>query len=124
MEYVVNMNETPVIFPKLTWIVMQSGIDVKIVGKREADTRLASVLFTAAFNQEQDKLADCMYYDTSIKEWTAITLTAVDKLVLHNKGKEVLRVGGQLSAVGKPTFLTVVKNFITQFSSASLMLQS
>lgn len=122
MEYVVNMNETPVIFPKLTWDIISSGIDVKIVGKREADTRLASVLFTAGFSNQQRKLADCMYYNTTTKEWTAIELETVDVLILNSKGKEVIRIDGNLSETRTPLFLTLIKNFITQFSSASLTL--
>lgn len=122
MDYVVNMSATPVIFPELTRIVMEQGTDLKIVGKREADTRLAAVLFDYALSENQTKLPDCMFYNTDSKEWTVIELEIDDALILTNKGSKVLTINKQSLVLSKPNFLTVVKNFITQFSSASIMM--
>lgn len=121
MKYVVNMSATPIIFPELTRFIMEQGTDLKIVGKREADTRLAAVLFDYALSSDQTKLPDCMFYNTELKKWTAIELKADDVLTLTNKGSEVLTIKKQSLVSSKPNFLTVVKNFVTQFSSASIL---
>lgn len=119
MEYVVNMDQTPVIFPKMTWEMICKGEDVKIEGKREADTKLASVLFAAGFASERI-LPDCMYYNVASKEWKEIYLKRGDTLQLFRKGTFILELSNQLPLLSGTNILTLVKNFVTQFSSASI----
>lgn len=122
MKYVVNIDCSPIIFPKLTKQLIMDGENVKIVGKREADNKLAAVLFATAFSDNPLNVPDVMFYNVAEKSWYNINLTAEDEVELWNRGKLVSVIRDTSTLCGNPVFQVLLRNFVMQFSSASLML--
>ena len=120
MSKIVNVDNTPIIFPKYTALLMEKGVDVEIVGSRETDSKLTSVVYEAILSNSVNELPDIMKYDIKSKTWESIYVETGEKVSLQNK-TSILVTYVNFVSDWTNQILTVIKNFVAQFSAATVL---
>lgn len=120
--HVVNIGNAPVIFPRLTMWLVEAGENLRISGKREADLKLAALMFMTLFDETKVTVPDVMYYNVETKEWFSIYLEGDDSVELCNRGKLITTVYSLEKATSVNYLTTLLRNFVVQFSSATISL--
>lgn len=119
MERTVDIKNTPIIFPKYTAMLMERGVKVDIVGQRETDSKLASILYSAVLQNSTSELPDIMVYNIKEKTWESIYVNEFDKIVIKNQSNIIVEYTNAIKE-WTSIVLNAVKNFVSQFSAASI----
>lgn len=119
MDKVVNVENAPIIFPKYTAMLMEKGFDVEIVGSRETDSKLTSTVYEALLSGSTSELPDIMQYNIKTKTWNKIYVNSGERVKLINKTQELVNYINFVSEWTNQV-LIAVKNFVAQFSAATL----
>jgi len=119
MERTVDIKDTPIIFPKYTAMLMERGVKVDIVGQRETDSKLASMLYSAVLHNSTSELPDIMKYNIKTKTWESIYVCENERVVLQNQSNFIVEYTNAIKEWTE-IVLNAVKNFVSQFSAASI----
>lgn len=114
----ISVENRPIIFPKYTGMLIMNGVEVGIVGKRETDMKLTSLVYNAILNDRVEELPDIAIYNVIDKTWECIYVNDDDRVTLRNKSNAIVdyvKVREWTKQV-----LNAVMNFVVQFSAASL----
>lgn len=107
---VLNVNNNPVLFPKLSFEIIASSYELKIKGRKRADFKLAEYLLLAA---DGENIPDVAVFDLQEQEW---------KEYYSSEVKIISNYGGCVNYKRKefkPELLFAYINFIALQSSAS-----
>lgn len=115
---IVETENTPIIFPKYTLMLIENHVDVRITGNKEADSKLASVLYSAIINDEAD-VPDIMKYDIKTKTWESIYILEGERIALKNRTSTFVEYVGIVSNITEKIILAI-RNFVMQYSAAKL----
>lgn len=105
-----NVRNNPVLFPKLSFKVIENGYELKIKGRKRADFKLAEYLLLAA---DGEKIPDVAVFDLNKKQWKEYNCDDV-KITSEYAGCVHYKTRGF-----KPELLLAYVNFIALQSSAS-----
>lgn len=105
-----NVRNNPVLFPKLSFYVIERGYKLLITGRKRADFKLAEYLLLAA---DGENLPDVAVFDVGNKRWKEyhsndVEITSEYAGCVHYKTRGF-----------KPELLLAYVNFIALHSSAS-----
>lgn len=116
---IVSVENAPVIFPKYTAMLMEKGVSVDIVGQRETDSKLTSMVYTAILSDTVSELPDIAKYNVKTKTWESFYIDENQKVTLENKSGVLVEYVNYVSE-WTDKILFVIRNFIAQFSGATI----
>lgn len=114
----VDTENVPIIFPKYTLMLIDSGMDIRITGHKEADSKLAAVLYSAILEGHSD-VPDIMMYNIKDKTWEAIDIENNEKVALRNRSSIFVEYFSEVPEKTERA-LQAVRNFVFQYSAAKL----
>lgn len=90
----------PLLFPKLCCKLIDSGLEVRVLGKKRADYKLNEILVNYLINPNLDLIPDITYFDTKSKMWKDIFV----------KGQITLDLGSYGQVTYSPALLHAITN--------------